>query len=163
MNSDQKKAYNERLEEMFITYETLEKVPVRESAESMVPLSRTKIALCAKAALIALSSGDEIYVREGAARKLELAQQKLDSIWPGHRLEVVYGYRSPAVQKEAFEHMKSELGFAGKPETPAIRKAVHKFVAFPEVAGQPDRRRRRYPHSRPEGKTSSTWAPASMC
>jgi zinc D-Ala-D-Ala dipeptidase len=137
MNKDQKKAYNDLLEEMFITYERLAQVPVRESAEPMAPLSKTNIAVCAKAALISLSSGEEIYVREGVARKLALAQEKLESLWPGHRLEVVYGYRSPAVQKESFEKIKAELGFAGQPETPAIRKAAHKFVAFPEVAGHP--------------------------
>jgi D-alanyl-D-alanine dipeptidase len=81
-------------------------------------------------------TGDTMYVRKSLAEKLARVNKKLSS--RGYRLEVVYGYRHPEVQRRYFEGRRNAL----KTEYPdmdesALDRMTHGFVAIPDVAGHP--------------------------
>jgi D-alanyl-D-alanine dipeptidase len=82
-------------------------------------------------------TGNIIYVRKSVAEKLAIANKEL-KIRGQYTLKVVYGFRSPDVQKKYFEKQKNILkerySKMGEEELVAY---THKFVASPDVAGHP--------------------------
>lgn len=84
------------------------------------------------------STGQELYVREGLITKLHKAQEGIAELFDGGTLDVVYGYRSHAVQISKFEEIKSELRskYAHISED-ELSENAHKFIASPDVAGHP--------------------------
>lgn len=82
-------------------------------------------------------TGDKVFVREGLLRKLTHAAELLSAENSHLMLDVVYGYRAPAVQQQRFSEVKKELfekyGYVGE----ALTIAAHRLVSVPEVAGHP--------------------------
>lgn len=83
-------------------------------------------------------TGNVIYIRKTVAKKLAMANKELQKISKQYTFRVVYGFRSPDVQKKYFEHQKNILKekYPSKSEIELI-SYTHKFVASPDVAGHP--------------------------
>ncbi|WP_414834057.1 M15 family metallopeptidase [Afifella sp. YEN Y35] len=132
-------AFYAALENQFLTYEELAAVPVEDNGEAMVAIGdgfSGKVFITDRR--MTAYTGENIYVRSGLVPMLERAQQELKSILPGCSLEVVYGYRHLDIQNAKFEAHKERL----LKEDPtlsgtALKEAVHRFSAVPEVAGHP--------------------------
>lgn len=83
-----------------------------------------------------LFTGDDIFVRDGVAKKIAKTSEALKR--KGLRLKIVYGYRHPTVQKKYFDIRRREISLS----SPTVRgddldALVHNFVAVPSVAGHP--------------------------
>lgn len=81
-------------------------------------------------------TGDIMYVRKTLAEKLASVNKKL--LAHNYRLEIVYGYRHPEVQRKYFDARREAI----KAENPGLDdgnldRMTHGFVAIPEVAGHP--------------------------
>ncbi|WP_236572892.1 M15 family metallopeptidase [Streptomyces sp. GS7] len=124
-------------------------VPVRECGEPLVDLRTAAPALLADGlkadglkadGLKADGPNDEedggtgafAYLREGVLRRLLAAQRALPD---GLRLQVVEGYRPPALQRRYFERHGRELRAAHPDwDTARVRQAASRFVSPPEIA-----------------------------
>ena len=120
------------LESTFPKYRDLKSVKIIESSEELVSLSSSKIKFTTALDVIEPSSREKIFVRLSVLQRLEKAQNYLNEFSPNIYLEIFYGWRSPTIQREAFETIKKELA------TPNVTiEDIHKFIAVPDVAGHP--------------------------
>lgn len=114
------------------TYQELQQQKTSENHEPFVSLNQNSSLLtdCQKKDMLPFT-GEQIFVRQEVAKRLQQAQQYLDIQAPGTKLFVVYGYRHPEIQKKYFED------FLKKHPDITDWETVHQFVAVPEVAGHP--------------------------
>jgi len=122
-----------------ITYQELAAISEGENKEPLVDVRRydpTIIAQYKKKDML-FYTGERIFVRDTVARKLARANRTLRKIGK-FRLEVVYGYRHPDVQKKYFEQRRAELR-ASRPSLTdeELDILTHNFIAIPSVAGHP--------------------------
>jgi D-alanyl-D-alanine dipeptidase len=80
-------------------------------------------------------TGDRIYLRQTAAERLGAASLTLASYDNSLALEVVYGYRALSIQQKLYDGFAEELHDDYSSE--ALREAVHRLIAVPDVAGHP--------------------------
>ncbi|MBT4723200.1 hypothetical protein HOB30_05570 [Candidatus Falkowbacteria bacterium] len=83
-------------------------------------------------------TGNDIFLREGAAKKLLKVAKELKNMNSNYKLRVSYGYRHPEIQREYFNKVEKKI----KKEYPDFNKLqlnteIHKYVAHPNVAGHP--------------------------
>jgi zinc D-Ala-D-Ala dipeptidase len=125
------------LEDKMLTYAELEKIPVSPVGEpELVPLAKTdSLSVNPVDPDMAPVTGADIYVRKDVAAKVGAAGLALARERPELRLEVVYGYRTPSIQRANFDRQMQAL--SGQYEGPALIEAAHRRVAHPEVAGHP--------------------------
>ncbi|MDD3040663.1 M15 family metallopeptidase [Bacteroides sp.] len=127
------------LEEKFLTYKDLKSTPVAENHEPMVSLKKSGVKFTLLDGLIPPSTGDDIFVRAGVSEKLKKAQLMIADLIDGCVLDIVYGYRSLAVQKNSYEEFRHIISNQPNPPTSEdeLNEAIHRLVAVPEVAGHP--------------------------
>ena len=126
------------LEQKFMTWVELSSVPVADNGEAMVSLRDRGLVVNAGIGAIPPSTGDDIFARASVALRLAEAAGHVAEVSRGTcRLEIVYGYRHPAIQNAAYLERKAALGYGGAFETDAVREAIHRSVAVPGVAGHP--------------------------
>ncbi|GGU57301.1 hypothetical protein GCM10010211_22620 [Streptomyces albospinus] len=109
-------------------------VPVRECGEPLVDLRAAAPALLADGFKGEGDGGTGAfgYLREGVVRRLLAAQRALPD---GLRLQVVEGYRPPALQRRYFERYGGELRAAHPDwDVMRVRQAASRFVSPPEIA-----------------------------
>ena len=126
-----KEAY-QALETKFPKYKDLQSVKTIESDEPMVSLTASGIKFSTALDGIEPSSGENIFVRSSVLDKLKRAQNYLNEFEPNIYLEVFYGWRSPTIQRNAFEAMREQLASSN-----ITTDDIHKFIAVPDVAGHP--------------------------
>lgn len=125
------------LEEKFPRWQDVRSIPVMDNGEKLIDLCAAHgLAARVYETQIRSSSGTRIFVRPGLAERLREAQDWLKDQGLDCRLEVFYGYRSPAIQQETFEKTRIQMGL---PEqmTDEQMERVHRFIAVPEIAGHP--------------------------
>jgi D-alanyl-D-alanine dipeptidase len=78
-------------------------------------------------------TGNNILVRDTVAKKLAKINEKLIN---GEKLQVVFGYRHPYVQKMYFNNEKKIIK-SGNPKISEedLIEETHKYIAVPDVAG----------------------------
>lgn len=133
------KDYYLKLEEKFLTYQELSKASIKDNLEKLISLSGLNIQNFSIDERMQKYTGDEIYVRTGVAARLLDVQEYLNEILPGTKLEVVYGYRHPVIQKQSYEDIKRRI-LKAQPDgwtEIALKEKIHHFIAVPEVAGHP--------------------------
>lgn len=133
------KAYYTLLENKFPTYKELSSVAVIDNGEPMEKIDpKSCVRVFSIDKRMDIYTGTDIYVRQSLIPMLRTAQNNLSNIMRGCELEIVYGYRHPAIQLALFEDVKKELTSKKKFSNEAeLMESVHRFVAVPEVAGHP--------------------------
>jgi D-alanyl-D-alanine dipeptidase len=136
------------LESGFLSWADLATVAVTDNGEPLVPLPESLAGASSAAgktdsmaAMIRRQqdhTGSTIHVRTTLVALLARAQEALGWMLPGGRLEIVFGYRHPAIQEEAYERVRAEI-LARTPDLADsdLQEAVHRWVAVPDVAGHP--------------------------
>ena len=131
----EKEDFFQLLENTFLTYADLKSVSVIDNAEAMVSLLGTGISYAITDG-ITPSTGDQIYVRAGVVEKLITAQKIIADLFDGGVLDVVYGYRSLAVQSAKYQEIKAQMQSEFMDDD-SLNEAVHRFIAVPDFAGHP--------------------------
>lgn len=125
------------LEEKFLNWRDVRSAPVKDNGEGLIDLAAVyHVAVRNYDTQIRPSSGTQILVRSGVAERLEHAQKWIRDQGSSHRLEVFYGYRSPAIQQETFEKTRAQMGLPEEMTDEQI-DLIHRFIALPDVAGHP--------------------------
>ena len=130
-----KQAVYRLLEEKMLRRADYVGVPVTSSDEKLVKIDDSGIVTRQIDAAMVPITGDNIYVRESVAERLEQAAGMLAARQQGLNLEVVYGYRPLSIQTRLFEQQRAK--FASKYRGDALTEFVHKRIASPDVAGHP--------------------------
>mgnify|MGYP003601445901 FL=1 len=122
------------LDEKSLGYKELMNVKTIDNKEKLVALQITNY-LDVKAINTEALLNRKIYLRLGAAQKLNIAARKIRKIYPGYKLQIVYGYRLLSIQQKLFQEQKSKLSqqYTGE----KLIEATHKYIAVPEIAGHP--------------------------
>ncbi len=127
------------LQEKMSSYAEIASIPIEPVEEAMVPISRTDTLLATQVETSMLAiTGADLYVRKTVAAMLESASAKLAALDNSLQLDVVYGYRHPAIQNANFNKLKAR--FAA--EQPGLsEEALHhqavRFIADLAIAGHP--------------------------
>ncbi|HEY5588760.1 MAG TPA: M15 family metallopeptidase [Candidatus Paceibacterota bacterium] len=111
-----------------------------ESGEKMVNLSKTmKNCVCVyQNHEMAPYVGEDLWVRESVAVKLQFIANSIHEFRPTWRLKITYGYKHPEVQQLIFERRKEELRVKIKNVSePFLIELTNKITAYPETAGHP--------------------------
>jgi zinc D-Ala-D-Ala dipeptidase len=127
---------NSRLESEMLTYMDLADVLVRDTGESMVELvASPSLLVSPHDPEMKQVTGDKIFVRESVRYMLGSVCLNLAQQDKSLQLQVLYGYRSLAIQRRNHERVKRSLEdkFSGIDLT----EAAHRYVAEPSVAGHP--------------------------
>jgi D-alanyl-D-alanine dipeptidase len=126
----------QRLEEKMLAYSDYCDIPVIPVNESLVPITPAAnlTARQGDPAMLAYTGGN-VYVRQGVLERLLRASQLLRDEDTTLQLEVGYGYRALAIQKQLFEKHKAALSESYSGEE--LIAATHRLVAVPEAAGHP--------------------------
>ncbi len=82
------------------------------------------------------TTGNDIFVRSNVAAMLDCASRELQQIIPDTQLEVVYGYRTLAIQKRLYAAVLAKEKETALTESQAIEQA-HQKIAVPSIAGHP--------------------------
>jgi D-alanyl-D-alanine dipeptidase len=123
-----------------LTYADLVDIPVQECHEPMVSLNEfAPEIVCAPInsdMLAYCSSG--IQVRRGVAERLQRAAVRLKGMRPQAALQVVYGYRHPAIQERYFKEIFTRLQRDNPTlSSDELTEKTHSLIAVPSVAGHP--------------------------
>lgn len=124
------------LAEKTIRYVDLMRVPVDLVQEKLVPIITSEnLTVRQIGTEMYAITGNQIFVREKVAYKLQQASALIAEYDSRLRLEVVYGYRALSIQKRLFAKHKKRLSkqYTGE----ELMQAVHSLIAVPEVAGHP--------------------------
>ena len=123
------------------TYKNLVTVPVKENNEAFVPVDRFDNTILQGTWYTKSPEGTtvdgfdgKIVVRETVARKLAMSNATLKSYNSEFTLYICYGYRSLETQTKLFSEEYAKCPIK---DTKKHREAVHKMIAFPDVAGHP--------------------------
>lgn len=124
------------LESKMLDYSDYADVPLQTNDESFVAITPSThlVGRQIDPDMLAVT-GNTIYVRQSVHRRLVQASTLLAAYDATLQLEVVYGYRSLAIQTALFEKHKQQLSdtYSGN----ELLAAVHRLVAIPQVAGHP--------------------------
>lgn len=126
-------------------FDELANIAVHECDEPFIPLSQSDIGYTLYDRSLPLSTGQDLYLRQGVIKRLEVAQSLLPE---GVRLDVTYAYRSAQIQEDKFRKVLSNIvdesmrRYESRYIAPeALRtkwiQATHMKIAAPEVAGHP--------------------------
>jgi D-alanyl-D-alanine dipeptidase len=125
-----------RLEEKMLDYEDYANVPLAPTAEELVAIPKSGDVIGRQIdKMMYPYTGETVFVRWSVLQKLREAAKLLGDYSENCRLEVVYGYRAPEVQRRLFEEHKERL--REEVEESALDTATHRVIALPEVAGHP--------------------------
>lgn len=125
-----------QLSERMVLYVDLVKIPLKENGEKLVKIINTKNLKTREINPQTRKIIEkDIFVRESVATKLEEASVLLASRSEDYVLEVIYGHRSMAIQRDLFELYKNK--YSKKYSGIALLEATHRSIAVPEVAGHP--------------------------
>jgi D-alanyl-D-alanine dipeptidase len=125
-----------RLEEKMLDYEDYANVPLAPTAEELVAIPKSGDVIGRQIdKMMYPYTGKTVFVRWSVLQKLREAAKLLGDYSENCRLEVVYGYRAPEVQRRLFEEHKERL--REEVEESALDTATHRVIALPEVAGHP--------------------------
>lgn len=133
---DTKEETYKALESTFLSYQRLAAVLASDNGDEFVNVASFGLVADTRSSVLLPSTGNDIYVREGTAQKLVLANAKLSTAAPGCSLCIAYGYRSLEVQTASFQKMRREMGY-GDSDAPEVLEKVHWNIAVPTVAGHP--------------------------
>ena len=102
-----------------------------------IPLSKYLCVRPIEPTMLAIT-GKDIYVRRTIANMLVHASKMFAQSDANLRLEVVYGYRHPSIQRANFTAIRMKIAL----ENPVLKgtkllEAANRFVAAPENAGHP--------------------------
>ena len=122
------------------TFKDLLLVRTLESGEKMINISNTlKNCICIyQQSDMFLYVGNDLWVRESVANKLQKIADNLKKSYPELFLKVVYGFRHPEIQEFYFIRRKNSLKLVNKnmgEET--LNELVNTMTAYPETAGHP--------------------------
>ncbi|NVN96746.1 D-alanyl-D-alanine carboxypeptidase family protein [Candidatus Nomurabacteria bacterium] len=82
--------------------------------------------------------GEDIWVRQTVANKLQKISDSLKKIKPEYKLKIVYGFRHPEIQKLYFEKRKEGLRIKNlNIDEDDLNEMANSMTAFPETAGHP--------------------------
>jgi zinc D-Ala-D-Ala dipeptidase len=119
-----------------VSYEELRRVPVTPCKETLVKIPQTPNLYSKQFGDDMLPiTGNVVYVRQNAARRLVTASKLLATQDPRLSLQVVYGYRALSIQQRLYRKFETEL--SGQFSSTELREAVHRLIASPDVAGHP--------------------------
>lgn len=121
-------------------YKDLILVNTIESGEKMVNISKAlKDCICTyKQQDMFPYVGKDLWVRETVARKLQLASNILQEVYPTHRLKIVYGFCHPEIQTIYFKKRKEYLRLKNKNMNEEnLNELAHTMTAYPETAWHP--------------------------
>jgi D-alanyl-D-alanine dipeptidase len=125
-----------RLEEKMLDYEDYANVPLAPTAEELVAIPKSGDVIGRQIdKMMYPYTGKTVFVRWSVLQKLREAAKLLGDYSENCRLEVVYGYRAPEVQRRLFEEHKERL--REEVEESVLDTATHRVIALPEVAGHP--------------------------
>ncbi len=111
-------------------------VPVFENGEPMVKLNRRKFMIEVRKPDMLPLTGHDIFVRKTVSKKLEQASVRLNERFPGAKLLITYGYRSPEIQRKYFLARLLEVGQRyPKISESRKRELAHQMSASPDSAG----------------------------
>lgn len=122
-----------QLEHAMLGYSSYCDVSVNPVDEPMLPVAGIS-GLCAKQIGNDMV-GKNIYVRETVLNKLKSAAKQLELFDSSLELQVVYGYRSLAIQKRLFGQAMARL--SSQYSVNELRAAAHRQIASPDIAGHP--------------------------
>lgn len=136
MDNEEKEAFYASLEKRMLKYSDYQNIPVRPSAEPLVEVNEMneRFVISVRADAVA-ATGLKIFVRQGVKERLEIAADILQAKLPGARLDIGYGYRSDAVQRQRFWAQYNQLPDMLSDEEKL--KITHRKVAVPWLAGHP--------------------------
>lgn len=134
MATTSKQAVYKLLEDKMIEYAEYVHVPITPRDEPLVSV-KTPVAIYPIDSAMIPYTGRSIYVRSSVMERLERAATLLEQWDDRLRLEVVYGYRAPAVQRQLFENFERELSARYKGEE--LFREVQRRLAPIDVAGHP--------------------------
>lgn len=110
-------------------------IPAMDNGEEFVCLDKNVLKTEHRKKDMLGLSGDNIWVRKSVANKLYSVQKEMDD---RYRLLVVYGYRSPEIQKKYhLDRYKIIKGLRPDLDDFDIERLVHLDIADPRVAGHP--------------------------
>lgn len=125
-----------KLEKSMLTYTDLASVRASENGEQLVCLiASTTLSVKQIGNDMKSYSGDNIYVRERVAAILQDASKQIARITNGGKLEIVYGYRAPQIQRKLFSTVLEDMKSIR--DNKARIEAAHRLIASPDVAGHP--------------------------
>lgn len=82
--------------------------------------------------------GEDIWVRQAVASKLQKISDNLKKIKPDYKLKIVYGFRHPEIQRSYFEKRKENLRMKNlNMNEDDLNEIANSMTAFPETAGHP--------------------------
>lgn len=122
------------------TFRDLRKTPAGENGEPLVEANVFDRSIVCEHVQRDMEdfTGEKIFIREGLARRLAVANAFLKTRNPDYRLRIVYGYRHPIVQEKYFSEMRQVVEKEHpKLDEDEIVSLTHNFIAVPEVAGHP--------------------------
>jgi len=151
VSTENKKAYDdylesiyENLEKSFVTYndlcdvQDLDKNTDNEKFSILPSTGRGVIGRYSPGFRDMEDTIPNIIVRETVYKKLCKVDKTLKQTYPNCQLVVIYGYRSPDIQKKEFDRIKNELrdGYPDANDSD-LNEATHRIIAVPDVAGHP--------------------------
>lgn len=130
---NRKEAYA-RIEELMLRYVDYADMTARECGEPFIevtwPVQAKQIGEDMR-----LVTGGKIIVRRGVMDRLREVAKLLAAVDPTLQLQVVYGYRTLAIQKRLYQEEKNKL--ARRYTGMDLVERTHRRVANPDVAGHP--------------------------
>ena len=131
-----KQSTYKNLEDQMLNYTDYARIPVLETNESLIPVPATENLYATQYRDEMFPyTGEQVYVRQGVARRLGVAAALLALKDDSLQLEVCYGYRALEIQKKNFETQRKKLESLYQDEE--LLAMTHRLVAVPEVAGHP--------------------------
>ena len=121
-------------------YKDLLNIKTIDNGEKMVNLSKLYKDLVCKYQQQDMINylGEDIWVRQTVANKLQKISDSLKKIKPEYRLKIVYGFRHPEIQKLYFEKRKENLYINNSNiNEDDLNEMTNSMTAFPETAGHP--------------------------
>lgn len=121
-------------------YKDLLNIEAIDNGEQMVNLSQSYKDLVCKYQQqdMATYVGEDIWVRQTVASKLQKISYNLKKIRPEYKLKIVYGFRHPEIQRSYFEKRKENLRIENlNISEDDLNEITNSMTAFPETAGHP--------------------------
>lgn len=121
-----------------VKYSDLIRIKTKENSEKLVKLDANTIpnGYAPEFSDMKIITGENIFVRETIAEKLNDAQTDIKKKYSNLSLFVTFGFRDLSVQTIRFlKELKNQNIFYADPSD--LYEAVHRYIAVPNVAGHP--------------------------
>lgn len=117
-------------------YRDLADIPMRDNGETMVRLvTRDNLYVRQIGDEMFPYTGNDIWVRENVAERLQQAADYTSQTLPNVMLQVHYGFRHPEIQEKRFAAFMQSI--ANRDDITDKEQYAHIFIAEPSVAGHP--------------------------